>query len=95
MIQRPLLEVTIDKSNFKDPTIFEQLIDWCDEHHTFAHADNAEYMYWIPPLDGCEKWLENSYGPKIPKIIKKFIVDAIMKTAAEEDAGFLLIVFSF
>ena len=87
--ERPLLEVNISAESIEDGD--EYLTQWLRDHSTFAHKNQEEYIFWIPPFEHREKYLEQYYGADIPQVVQDSMAKAIGQRMDKEDAGYLLI----
>jgi len=86
---RPLLEHNISMET--DPN--QTLVNWCVKHCTFEHKASEEFIFWVPPLDGNQEYLKETYGEEIPQEIHNALFEAINKNAEMDDSGYLLIAF--
>jgi hypothetical protein len=89
--QRPLTEIILNERKLKNT---DKIINWCENNALFVHRDQTEYMFWIPPLEGHERYLKETYGEDIPFEIEQLLIKEIHSRNEMPDGGFLLIVIS-
>lgn len=98
-----LLETEFKKE--KLPNNGKEIIQWCQKYNSFQlssiesqlrhmHPESNidEYIFWIPPFEYYEKYIQTRY-PEIPPQIETVLVAAV-KRQAEENNGYLLIIFT-